>query len=116
MRHGRRGFLLLGGAALISQVASARGLWERARSPRSARESQVLAALERVLTGRADDHDAMTAQSAYVDYARGASFDDVRIELALVRMRLAARWVYDALLEKRMQATLGRAIPAAQRG
>lgn len=115
-RSRARAALLLLGAVLCGGAAEAQNVWRRARSPSVASEERVLSAVERVLTGRADDHDVHAAHAAYVEFARGESFEDVRIEVSLVRMRLAARWVYDARLEKRMRETLKRPVPPAVRG
>ncbi len=114
--HSRLACLVFCAAVLLDHPADARDLWERTRSPELARERDILGAVERVLLGVADDHDVLAAQSALVEYTRGKRYEDVRVEVLLVRLRLEARWTYDARLEKRLGTTLERSGPPAAMG
>ncbi len=112
----RRVALVLCGVMLVVVPANGRGLWEKTRSSSWVRERDVLGAVERVLMGLGSEHDVLTAEAALVDYTRGKVFEDVRIEILLVRLRLEARWTYDARLEKRLARTLQRPGPAEALG
>jgi tetratricopeptide (TPR) repeat protein len=104
------------GAASFGAAAHGKDVWTRAARPRLARERDVLLAVERVLLGRGNDYDVHIAQSAAVEYLSGQRFEDVRIEVLLVRLRLEAKWAYDAHLEKRALTTLSRPLPASLKG
>jgi tetratricopeptide (TPR) repeat protein len=70
-----------------------------------------LAALERVLLGHGDEHDAMTSKTSLLDYIRGHRFGDPRIEVLLTRLRLDTSWTFDRRLEARLGDTVQRALP-----
>lgn len=96
----------------VPVVASTSGtIWDRARQAHGAGERRLLVALERVLLGLGDDHDALVSQTALLDYLRGRRFADGRIELLLARLRLDTSWAFDRRLEARLGSTLERRLP-----
>lgn len=103
---------LLGNASAVSSAPLAKSssgtIWQRARQAQASDEHRVLKALERVLLGFGDDHDALASRAALLDYLRGRRFDDGRIELLLARLRLDTSWAFDRRLEARLGATLER--------
>lgn len=83
-------------------------IWQRAWRTQASDERRVLKALERVLLGLGDDHDALASRAALLDYLRGRRFHDGRIELLLARLRLDTSWAFDRRLEARLGSTLER--------
>lgn len=77
----------------------------------TAREGKLLRAVERVLLGRGDEHDAVAARAAWLDYLRGREFADARVEVLLARLQLETRWAHDRRLERRLAKTLDRSLP-----
>lgn len=106
----------VGSSAPLARSSSGT-IWERARNASSNDDHRVLLALERVLLGFGDDHDALASRAALLDYLRGRRFDDGRIELLLVRLRLDTSWAFDRRLEARLETSLERpGLPPDLRG
>lgn len=100
--------LLLG---LLPSAAWAGTFWRRVGRSPAASERELLRAVERLLLGLGDDHDALAAHAALLDYLRGRAFEDPRIEVLLARLRLDTSWSHDRRLEARLEASLGRSLP-----
>lgn len=107
---GRRA-VLLAVVWMVPAGASAATFWERVGQPSSESEEKLLGAVERLLLGKGDDHDAMSAHAALLDYLRGRRFQDGRIEVLLARLRLDTSWSHDRRLEGRLATTLQRPLP-----
>lgn len=85
------------------------GFWRR--TAQRAQEADLLGAVERVLLGRANEHDALAARAAWLDYLRGRRFEDARIELLLARLQLETSFRADRRLEERLAESLERPAP-----
>ena len=100
--------LLLG---LLPSAAWGETFWQRVGRSPAPSEGELLRAVERLLLGRGDDHDAIAAHAALLDYLRGRRFEDSRIEVLLTRLRLDTSWSHDRRLEARLEATLRQPLP-----
>ncbi len=101
--------------ARVGRPPNADDFWDRARYPELVAERRTLRAIERVLLGRGDDYDTLTARVALLDFIRGEQFTDVRVEYVLTRLKLESTFSYGSRLEARFAKTLERPAPAPLR-